>query len=72
MIQFGNWTYYKDGDEEGAKERLKKEMHDLIDTLCEKDDFWIKVERDKSGKDILRNENTLAWKIAIPQMKNGD
>ena len=56
--------------EDEAKELLKKELHNLIDELCERDDFWIKKERDRTGNDILNQANTIAWKIAIPQMND--
>ena len=65
----GEWTSYLDGGEEKAKEILKKHLHEFIDELCEKDEFWINVKRDESGKDLLRQENTIGWKIAIPHLK---
>ena len=65
MTIHGAYEKYKDGEEDQAKENLKKGLHDFIDKLCEKDEFWIKQERDKSGIDILRQENTIGWKIAI-------
>lgn len=72
MKIYGEWTDYEDGDKEKAKQRLKELLHTLIDELCEKDDFWIDCERDKTGKNILRQSNTIAWKIAIPHMEQKD
>lgn len=69
MLIYGEYEKYEDGCEAEAKERLKKSLHNFIDEMCERDDFWIKKERDKTGKDILRQENTIAWKIAIPEGK---
>ena len=69
MVICGDYVKYADGCEEQAKEYLKAELHAFIDELCEKDDFLIKHERDKTGKDPLRQSNTLAWKIAIPHME---
>lgn len=70
MAMFGSYLKYEDGEEERAKEVLKQQLHSFIDSLCEKDDFWIKKERDKSGKDLLRQTNTIAWKINMPHMKD--
>lgn len=72
LIYFGNYLKYKDGDEEKAKELLKKQLHGLIDGLCERDDFWIKVEGDASGKDLLGQTNSIAWKIVVPHMEDKD
>ena len=66
MVEYGSYLKYKDGDEEKAKRLLKKQLHELIDCLCENEDFWIKQERDRTGKDLLRRANTIGWKIAIP------
>lgn len=70
MIICGGYKKYEDGCEAEAKELLKKELHNHIDELCERDDFWIKKERDRTGKDILRQENTIGWKITIPHMED--
>ena len=69
MKIFGNYKKYPDGYEDEVKEILKKELHDWIDEICEDEEFWIKNERDKTGKDLLRGANTVGWKIAIPHMK---
>lgn len=66
---FGDYVKYDDGCEEQAKEYLKAGLHEFIDKLCEDDSFFIKCERDKTGKDILRKSNTLGWKITIPHME---
>lgn len=70
MSIYGEYKIYKDGEEEQAKAMLKKSLHDFIDELCEKDEFWIKCERDKSGIDLLRKYNTIGWKIAIPHLSD--
>lgn len=72
MVMFGDYVKYADGCEEQAKEHLKAELHAFIDKLCDDESFFIKCERDKTGKDILRQSNTLAWKIAIPHMERKD
>lgn len=69
MEQYGSYLKYEDGDEERAKELLKRQLHSLIDKLCEDEDFWIKKERDCTGKDPLRLANTVGWKIAVPQIE---
>ena len=70
MIIRGGYKKYEDRCEAEAKEILKNELHNLIDELCERDDFWIKTERDRTGEDILRQENTIGWKITIPHMED--
>ncbi len=70
MSMFGSYIRYRDGDEEKAKKVLKLQLHSFIDSLCEKDDFWLKVERDKSGEDLLRLTNQIGWKIDVPHMKD--
>ena len=72
MAVYGSYLRYNDGEEEWAKEALKKQLHSFIDSLCEKDDFWIKQEMDKSGKDPLNDINRIGWKITIPHMKSED
>lgn len=66
MKIFGNYKKYPDGCEDEVKEILKKELHDWIDKICEDEEFWIKCERDKTGKELL---NTVGYKIAIPHMQ---
>lgn len=68
----GHFIRYPDGHEEQAKEILNKQLHGFIDELCEKEDFWLKCERDKTGKDLLKRSNTLGWKITIPHMQEED
>ena len=71
MILYGDYVKYEDGvSEDELKKILKKQMYSLIDILCEKEGFFIKVERDKTGKDLLRQSNTMGWKIAVPHMEN--
>ena len=70
MTMYGAYERYKDGEEEQAKAKLKKDLHDFIDELCEEDEFWIKHERDETGKDPLRMYNTIGWKIAIPHLSD--
>ena len=67
MVIYGEYKEYADGCEAEAKERCKKDLHNLIDELCERDDFWIKKEIPS-----VAYENTIGWKIAIPHMKNND
>ena len=70
VVTFGRVIHYEDEEkdfEEKFKEQLKQEMHAMIDEQFDKEDFWFKVERDPTGKDALRRENSIAWKISIHQ-----
>lgn len=69
MILLGDYTKYEDGCEEKAKEVIRKQLHELADALVDVEGFLIVKERDKSGKYLLRQENTMGWKIAIPHME---
>lgn len=68
MIKYGGYVEYKDGCKEEAKERLRKELHDFIDELCDKEEFWIVKEPFKNGDPI--SVNTIGWRIDIPHMEN--
>lgn len=78
MAMYGGYEFTENGCEETAKEKLKKEIHKVIDKLCEIDQFWI-VKENVPG--VPPGEKAVIWKIDIPQitykrvivaMKNGE
>lgn len=75
MVTFGGYRLYDDEEkhlEDAFKEQLKQEMHAMIDEQFDKDDFWIRVESDPTGKDALRSQNSIGWKITIHQQGEND
>ena len=65
MAMYGGYEFTENGNEEKAKENLKKEIHEVIDKLCEIDQFWI-VKENAPG--IPEGEKFVGWKIEIPQI----
>lgn len=72
MVEFGSYLRYESGEEEEAKKLLKRQLHGVIDFLCEDEDFWIRNDSDYRGGDLFKQKDTIAWKIAVPHMEPKD
>lgn len=64
MLIFGGYAVVPFSGEEKPKEELRKQIHSLIDQLCDRDDFWI-----RGVGYALGPAHTIGWKIAIPHME---
>lgn len=67
MAMYGGYEFTENGNEEKAKEKLKKEIHKAIDKLCEIDQFWRRVS--SSGiKYFVLTAGMFVVGIVIPEI----